>query len=241
MEDSHSKRMSAQLIEARSLSPSVRLLVFRCKNQSFSYQAGQWVNVFLNTHEGQDHRAYSIASAPAYRAAGEFEIAVTRVADGPVSSALHELPVGSEVELDGPWGFFTHDSLPSMPAVFVGTGTGLSPLRAMLQEDLTKSEGAQRVLLFGCRTQHDILWEEELSAWAQRSQRFRLEVTLSKPDAVWPGRTGYVQKHVVDLVRPLLPAHVYICGLSNMVKSVRTLLKEELHLQREFIHTERYD
>jgi NADPH-dependent ferric siderophore reductase len=35
--------------------------------------------------------------------------------------------------------------------------------------------------------------------------------------------------------------HAYICGLQRMVGSVRELLRKEMGLPRERVHTERYD
>ena len=230
-----------EVVEAEMLSPSVRSLTFSVVGSDCVYVAGQWVNLYVPTPEGDAMRAYSIASAPDPARRDRFEIAVTYVAGGPVSTALHALPLGARMEMDGPWGFFTRaDAAPSSPAVFVGTGTGLSPLRAMLQEEVGRP-GSPLVLLFGCRTEADILYRDEIAAWAKQHPRFRYEVTLSRPSPDWPGRTGYVQAHLAELVGPLRPAHVYVCGLSRMVKDVRRILKEDLGLDRKSIHTERYD
>lgn len=202
------------------------------------FVAGQWVNLFL---PGQDKRAYSIASAPGD--GKRLELAVTRVEEGAVSPRLHELPVGSEVELDGPHGFFTRDSeARQRPALFVGTGTGLCPLRSMLAEELAAPGHPPHALLFGCRTAQDILWQSELDAWRDQAQPpLQLHVTLSRPGDGWQGRTGYVQRHVVELARSLGEPDVYICGLTRMVKEVRSLLKNELGYDRKRIFSERFD
>lgn len=234
------ERRTVEVVEAETLSPSVRSLTFCVLGSDCAYTAGQWVNLYVPTPQGPIMRAYSIASAPDRRQRDRFEIAVTYVAGGPVSTALHALAVGARMEMDGPWGFFTREDGRGQPAVFVGTGTGLSPLRAMLQEEVVE-QGPPLVLLFGCRTEADILYRDEIAAWAKQHPRFRYEVTLSRPSADWRGRTGYVQAHLAELVTPLKPAHVYVCGLSRMVKDVRRILKEDLGLDRKSIHTERYD
>jgi CDP-4-dehydro-6-deoxyglucose reductase, E3 len=231
-----------QLIDARPLSPTVRGMTFRIlEGQRLHYVAGQWINLRVPSADGDMvQRAYSIASAPSAND-GEFEIAVTRVENGPVSTWLHEVDVGAQAEIDGPWGFFTRIQAPPEPALFIGTGTGLAPLRAMLQEEVQQQDGPPLILLFGCRTQDDILWREELEKWAASCPRFHLEVTLSRGDPGWAGRRGYVQEHIRDLLVPISPAQVYICGLSKMVKDARRILKEELGYPRQAIHTERYD
>lgn len=232
-------RRVATLIAAERLSPSVRGLRFSTV-QPLAYQAGQWVNLYVKTSAGEEMRAYSIASPPDPARPTEFEIAVTRVEGGLASQALHDMAAGESVIFDGPWGFFTHDDRADA-TVFVGTGTGLSPLRAMLHAELARAGSAPMVLLFGCRSEEDILYRKELEALASNHPRFRYEVTLSRPSSEWRGRSGYVQTHLPELVTPLAPAHVYICGLSKMVKEVRRVLKEDLGLDRKAIHSERYD
>jgi NAD(P)H-flavin reductase len=238
-------RRTLELVHAESLSPTVRLFRFRLQEDApFSYVAGQWVNLFVPVGEREERRSYSIASAPKSdeHGRGLIDIAITKVSGGPVSCALHELRIGATLEMDGPWGFFTRERAPrDEPAVFVGTGTGLSPLRAMLQEEVQRTDGPPLVLLFGCRTEADMLWHDELREWQKLNPRFRFEPTLSRPSDTWQGRRGYVQEHIQALLAPLLPAHVYICGLSDMVHAVRTLLKEEMKLPRQVVHTERYD
>lgn len=212
---------------------------FEVPGAPFSFRAGQWLNLLVETAQGPEKRAYSIASGPAVR---PIELAVTHVPTGAVSPPLQVFPEGTELACDGPYGFFTRDgAAAAAPALFVGTGTGLSPLRSMLTEILADPAHPPVTLLFGVRTQADILWREELEAWAARDPGFRLEVTLSRPDPGWTGRIGYVQTHVVPLARALDGAHVFICGLSPMVTAVRAICKEELGLDRKRIHSERYD
>jgi hypothetical protein len=59
-------------------------------------------------------------------------------------------------------------------------------------------------------------------------------------------RRGYVQAHVRELWDKLAASsgatpHAYVCGLQRMVGSVRDLLRKEMGLAREQVHSERYD
>jgi CDP-4-dehydro-6-deoxyglucose reductase, E3 len=237
-----SSERTVRVVDTRPLSPSVRRVSLQVEERAeapFQFVAGQWLNLYVPTPDGLEKRAYSIASAPAVR---PLELAITHVAEGLVSPLLHALVPGDVLTCDGPHGFFTREpSLQKAPLLLVGTGTGLCPLRSMLGELLHQPEHPPVTLLFGVRTQDDILWRDELTAWAARDPRFRLEVTLSRPDAGWQGRTGYVQAHVAALARALGEPHVFICGLSRMVSEVRALCKSELGYDRKRIHSERYD
>jgi CDP-4-dehydro-6-deoxyglucose reductase, E3 len=79
---------------------------------------------------------------------------------------------------------------------------------------------------------------------AEKQPNLHVEYTLSRGGEAWSGRTGYVQTHVKelwDLLAVSGPPHAYICGLERMVSAVRSLLREELQVPRQQVHSERYD
>lgn len=236
-------RRDATLIESKPLSPSVIGLTFRATDGlPWSFVPGQWVDVHLLVDGAPHKRAYSIASAPGSPKPDCLEFAVTRVDGGAMSNALFALTLGARVEVDGPHGFFVRErAASSRPALFIATGTGLAPLRSMLQVETQQPDGPPLVLLFGCRTRDDILWRDELDAWIGRCSRLRVEVTLSRADHAWTGRRGYVQAHLADVLNGLDHPHVYICGLSRMVQDVRRSLKDSHGFDRTQIQSERYD
>lgn len=233
------------LRRSETLSPTVKGLILSCLDgQPLAYQPGQWINLYVRLNDVAEKRAYSIASAPDREHPEQFEVAVTRVDEGRVSLALHGMPEGESLELDGPFGFFTREGHERERALFVGTGTGVGPLRAMIQSELEASDaqdGPALTLLFGCRSEADILYRAEFEALARTHPRFSFEPTLSRPEAGWSGRRGYVQTHLAEFVAKLERPHVYVCGLSNMVNAARHTLKAELGYDRRHIHTERYD
>ena len=234
-----------RLARARMLSPQVRELELeRVDGAVFDFQAGQWVSLVLPLAEGEARRAYSIASPPDGRAG--FEVAVTKVDGGPGSTFLHQLPVGGTLRSIGPQGFFTRPRNAPHPSLFVGTGTGVTPLRSMIRDALAAGETSPMRLVFGVRYEIDRLYREELEALEAKHPNFRAFYTISRAQPDWTGRTGYVQAHVEALWRELEPAggappHVYICGLERMVGTVRDLMRKQLGVDRKRVHSERYD
>ncbi len=228
------------------LSPTVRELTFaRSDGLVLDFNPGQWVSLDLPLPEGEARRAYSIASAPARSSA--FEIAVTRVATGQGSRYLHELTEGAALRVVGPQGFFTRDPHSPHPALFVGTGTGLTPLRSMIVAALGSGSTVPLVLLAGVRTEADRLYHDEFVDYERRYPHFRVHYTLSQPAEPSAGESrGYVQAHVERLWRDLAPSaaevpHAYVCGLEKMVSAVRDCLRKEMHIERKQVHSERYD
>ncbi len=239
-----------RLVAARALAPAVRELVLeRSDGEPLAFEPGQWVNLVLPLASGDLKRAYSIASAPAPGdAPGRFELAVTRVEGGPGSAYLHEIAVGAVLRAVGPQGFFTRGATLGSPSIFVGTGTGITPLRSMIRAALAAGAREPLWVLFGARHEEDILYGEELRALAHAHPNLRVEVTLSRPSDAWRGRRGYVQAHLGELCAALLAEgrergapHAYVCGLERLVSAVRTALRGELGFERRQVHAERYD
>jgi CDP-4-dehydro-6-deoxyglucose reductase, E3 len=254
-----SEPFESRLVTSRRLAPAVREMVFeRTDERPFRFSPGQWVNLVLPVPDGEVKRAYSIASPPA-EAARRFEIAVTRVSGGPGSQYLHELAEGATLRSIGPQGLFTRKADEGVPSLFIGTGTGVTPLRSMLMAALAAGAREPLWLLFGARHEEDVLYREELEALARSRANVRYVITLSRPGPAWAGPRGYVQAHLPGLLGELRrgtepsaqgagggapivkPPHVYVCGLDRMVSSVRDHLRNDLGLDRKHVHTERYD
>jgi CDP-4-dehydro-6-deoxyglucose reductase, E3 len=228
----------AVLVRARPLSPSVRELTFD-PGPDHQFVPGHWVTFFRDrVGEEPIKRQYSVASAP--RADGTFDLAVTRVEGGPMSTFLHEAEPGARVRMLEAQGMFVLAE-PARPILMVATGTGIAPFRAMLQHLAVRAE-TDVTLLFGHRTTDDLLYDDELRALAARWPRFRFEPTLSRAGDAWNGRRGYVQAHLPEIVSRIgTNLDVYVCGLTKMVKDVRRICREELGVDRKAVHIERYD
>lgn len=242
-----SEPFESRLVASRRLAPAVRELVFeRTDGKPFRFYPGQWVNLVLPLPTGEIKRAYSIASPPA-DGSHRFELAVTRVLGGPGSEYLHDLPEGATLRTIGPQGLFTRKPDEAAPSLFIGTGTGVTPLRSMLAAAIAAGAGEPLWLLFGARHEEDVLYREELEALARTHGNIRYEITLSRPGPDWTGRSGYVQAHLPELLGALrgttgaVTPHAYVCGLDRMVSSVREHLRNELGLDRKHVHAERYD
>jgi ferredoxin-NADP reductase len=228
-------RRTLRVVDAKLVATGVRWMALSpIDGDAYDYLAGQWVKLYF---AGGIDRDYSIANAPG---SDRIEILVTRVEGGPGSTALHEMPIGASIESLGPSGLFVReDAAATLPSLFVGTGSGVAPLRSMIEAMPTSGPCT---LLFGCRTEADVMFEQEWRDRAATDPSFRFEPTLSRASSTWTGRRGYVQTHLRELL-PTLPdtTHVYICGLTKMITEVRRVLKEELGVDRRRVHSERYD
>ena len=151
---------TATVVAIRDETARAKTLRLRLPHPS-DHLAGQHVVVRLTAPDGYTaQRSYSVASAP--DGSDELELTVELLADGEVSSFLHEVvEVGDELELRGPLGgFFVWDG--TTPALLLGGGSGVVPLMAMLR--LARRTGSADLvrMVVSARSPDDLLYAAEL-------------------------------------------------------------------------------
>lgn len=231
---------SARLVRSVWLSERTRHLEFvTADGLPLDFQPGQFVSV-KHLHEGRElTRAYSMANAPR---GATFDLCLNRIDDGVLSNYLCDLPPGSEIRFHGPHGLFLLRR-PLRDTLFIANGTGVAPIRSMLQSIFAGGappDGHQSWLVYGTRHNADIYYQDEFLQLASQFPNFHYVVTLSRPAAGWTGLCGWVQDHVANLARDRRDMDAYICGLKDMVKANRELLKE-LGWEKQSIVYERFD
>jgi ferredoxin-NADP reductase len=236
--------LTARLRESVPLNDLTKHLVFEVEGRAhFPFAPGQFISMQAE-HDGREiTRAYSIASAP--RNGSVFDVCLNRVQDGFFSNLLCDLPEGSRVRFHGPHGYFVLKS-PVRDSIFIGTGTGIAPLRGMLHwlfEDPSRNEGHDFWLVFGVRYRPDLYYHDEFTQLVADHPNFHYVPTLSRPDDSWTGARGYVQEHVKQIAESRKENHAdaYICGLKDMVKANRDLLVKDLGWDRKSVLYERFD
>ncbi len=162
-------------------------------------------------------RSYSIANAPRANKTIELDI---RYFEGGVLSAywFGNAAVGDLLRVELPLGtFFLRDD-PVTTIIFLATGTGIAPVRAMLDEIAANPSmigTAQVSVYWGNRQPEDFYWHPP------SEMRVSFNTVLSRSNACWTGRTGYVQDAVVTDGVDLSKSVVYACGSQAMIDAAR--------------------
>lgn len=224
-----------RLVDSRMLAPTVRHLVFeRVDGQPLAFQPGQFVQVHFHYDDGTaTKRSYSVGTvgdgaSPVQR----IEIAVSYVEGGAATKLLGELAVGGVVDASGPYGrFCLQDSDRHPRYLLLATGTGVTPYRAMLPqiEKLLAAGGREVVLLYGARSEAELLYGEEFEAFAQAHPGFAFHACLSREARAVPrpgDRYGYVQNVLAEFGPHADRDIAYLCGNPNMVDAAFNALKE---------------
>jgi CDP-4-dehydro-6-deoxyglucose reductase len=225
--------MTARLLHFQDLAPAIRHFVFEVPEvASLDFQPGQFASLSAEIGGKQITRAYSLAAPPA---GNRFEICLNRVEEGVFSPYLFARKAGEMVTLKGILGTFVW-RFPAMDSILVATGTGIVPFRAMLRD----FAGRRVTLVYGTRFAENLLWLDEFRELERVNPDFRFLPTLTRPDAAWSGAAGRVQPLFLELLGERRDVQVYVCGLREMVDSVRALAKDR-GLERRQIITEKYD
>ncbi len=224
------------LLGRTALSPSVSCYRFRVPGAAlFGWVPGQYVELYAPASP-DEALPYSIASAPDAERPSEFELAV---GPGTTGDPFTDLPVGSELELAGPFGRLLWSPLGST-ALMIGVGTGVAPLRALTQATLHHTPEQNITLLCGFRSESDVLWRSEFERLQSRVPNFHYAVTLTQPSPGYPGLHGRVQAHVLELAAGLPEPTVFLCGKTAMVQECQRLLEEGADIPPHKIFAEGY-
>jgi len=194
-------------------------------------RAGQHYVVRLTAPDGYTaSRSYSVASAP--DGSNELEITVELLADGEVSTFLHEVvTVDDEIEVRGPiGGWFVWDG--DSPALLVGGGSGVVPLMAMLR--LARRTGKSDLvrLVVSVRAPEDLYYATEIVG---------PETTLVYTRATPPGFSRRPARLTgEDIPQPVAPgARAYVCGSSGFADAASNVLVD-VGIPTDRIRVERF-
>jgi ferredoxin-NADP reductase len=206
---------------------------------SFDFKAGQFVTLDLPIHEKPNKRwrSYSIASWP--DGTNVFELCIVLLEGGAGTTYLfNEIKEGSEITLRGPVGVFTLPDPIEKDLFLICTGTGIAPFRSMANSIKLHKPAFKNVhLIFGCRTQKDLLYFDELMQLQNELPGFFYHPVLSREE--WSGKRGYVHAVYEELCADKQSASFFLCGWKAMIDEAKQRI-QALGYDRKAIHQELY-
>ena len=228
------KKLTGKISKVIKLTPTVKHFEIELP-EKFDFIAGQFVNLSFREGDELYKKPYSIASHP--NDSNKIELCIKLVENGHLTPKLWDKDVGFEVEIMGPLGLFNNSNIKKEKIVFIGTGTGIGPLRSMIFDELKKGSQKHITLVFGVRQNGHHLYDNEFKELEKINPNFKYIPVTSKPDEKWIGRCGYVQNNF-DVIDPL-NSECYICGLPQMVDDAENKLLE-MGLSKEQSKHEKY-
>jgi CDP-4-dehydro-6-deoxyglucose reductase len=204
-----------RVVGAERRTPSIRELWLRPLGAPLRYRPGEYVLV-EDLDLGIPPRSYSIANAP--RADGLISLLVTRVPGGRTSTWIHDrLRVGDEVSVSGPYGTFVDDPTSTAPGLFLAAGSGLAPIRALMEAALSTGARESLTLIVSARTEADVIDRERFVDWMALHRRFGFIRTLTRAEG--PGPHGRIPAVLPSTFEALDDHDVFIAGAPGFVRA----------------------
>ena len=165
----------------------------------FDYQPGQFQ--FLTFHRGggvptgEEHH-WTISSSPT-----EPHVVSSTIKDsGDFTSTIGKTKIGDTATVDAPYGRFSyalHDTPRDL--VFVVGGIGITPPMAMIRHLRDCGDDRRVLLVYGNKTEQDIVFREELDQIAAGdAPRLKVVHVLSQPGDDWDGEAGRIDPELIE-------------------------------------------
>lgn len=226
---SHNERCKSYVLVPDASKGTMRLAYFA---------AGQYLSVSVDIGGKRYTRSYSIASSPSESSEGYYRLTVKAVDNGVVSNyILDTWQEETAVTVSDPIGTFTYEPLRDAEQIIgIAGGSGITPFLSLAKAIADGEEDCSLTLLYGNRTEKDVLFQEELNELACKCDKIRVIHVFSEEQ-----REGYEHGFITaELIRKYAPAEpysVFLCGPEQMIHFVDKEI-EKLNLERKQIRHE---
>jgi CDP-4-dehydro-6-deoxyglucose reductase, E3 len=226
------KKMPVRVASLNKVSPDVMVVHLQLPaGEALQYHAGQYVDFLLR--DGS-RRSYSMANAPSHMPleGNSIELHLRHMPGGKFTDHVFATMKEKEIQrIEGPQGgFFLRDS--EKPIIFLASGTGFAPIKAIIQHMQHKGIGREATLYWGGRRPQDLYQHEWIMAQLTTMPGLRYVPVISDalPEDEWTGRGGFVHQAVVDDFPDLSGHQVYACGAPVVVESAQRDFVVRCHL-----------
>jgi CDP-4-dehydro-6-deoxyglucose reductase len=185
--------------------------------ERLQFLAGQYIEFLLR--DGR-RRAFSIANPP--HRDEYLELHIRHVPGGSFTGHVFEqMKDRALLRIEGPFGSFYWREASRRPVLLVGGGTGLAPLKGMLEHAFHVGFEQPIHLFWGVRAARDLYLNEQPREWQRQHRSFRYTPVLSEPapEDRWQGVTGLVTDTVMDQYPDLSAFDIYMSGPPAMIEA----------------------
>jgi len=199
----------------------------------YVFTSGQWFTITIPSDKGPLDHHFSHADSPTE---SHVEL-TTRLTGSDFKNALDALPLGGEVQIEGPYGRFVFDYQAPRIAFLTG-GIGITPVRSMLRYLVDTNgegrvDGQELVMFYGSMTEDGIVYGEELDEFEARIPRFRVVHVITNPTENWKGHSGFIVPETVQAELTDSTEWVYyVVGPPPMITAMKSVM-ERLGVPRE--------
>jgi predicted ferric reductase len=192
-------------------------------------RAGQFfIWRFLGYGRWWQANPFSLSAAPDGRS-----LRLTAKAVGSTSAGLRDIPVGTRVFAEGPYGAFTSLHRSKNATLLIAGGVGITPVRSLLEE-LTGSV----IVLYRVHTAADAVLLDELRALANM-RGAQVHVLTGRTGAGSPPNNPFDPRNLLTMVPDVADRDIFVCGPPAMTSAVLRSLRA-LKVPNAQVHAERF-
>ena len=220
------KTLPCRVQKMEKVSDDVMVLYLKLPaNEFLQFLAGQYIDIL---QKDAKPRSFSLANAPHDN---EFlQLHIRNIPGGAFTHhVFNEMKERDILRIKGPLGTFFLREDSNKPIIFIASGTGFAPVKAIIEHALHLGIKRPMHLYWGARKQTDLYMLKEVAKWEKLGIKFTPVVS----DEAWSGRTGFVHQAVVDDYADLSGHHVYACGAPVVVEAAHRDLTEKSRLPNE--------
>jgi len=207
---------------------------------NIDFKPGQFFVVTIKIKGKEAAKHFSFSISPTEKGYVEF---TKRITGSEFSWALNQLKKGDWARLKMPFGFFTFEGEHEKIALLSG-GIGITCIRSICKFATDKKLPTDIVLLYSNKAENDIVFREDFARMQAENKNLKVIYTLTSSDAdksTWSGRIGRIDsKTVKEEIPDFKDRFFYICGPPKMVEALKSVLSDELKLEKEKIKFEHF-
>ncbi|MFC4274759.1 CDP-6-deoxy-delta-3,4-glucoseen reductase [Achromobacter aloeverae] len=237
------RKLPSRVTSIQRLGEDVAVLKLQLPaSEEFRFYAGQYIELILK--EGR-RRSYSMATPP--HAGSPLELHIRHMPGGYFTD--HVFGAGATqmkereiLRIEGPFGSFFLREDSDKPIIFLASGTGFAPIKAMVEHMRHKQIDRPVRLYWGGRRPRDLYMNDVAAGWAAGLPGFQFIPVISDalPEDGWTGRTGFVHEAVMQDLPDLSGHQVYACGAPPMVDAARRQFSAQCGLPAEEFYADAF-
>jgi len=203
------------------------------------FKAGSYINVRTTLAGSVARRTYSLSSSPKEALEGKYRITVKLKEGGFLSAWLHnEAKVGDKLTATEPGGHVTHSGIRDCKKVVaLAGGSGITPFMSMAKAIDEGTEDFEMTLLYGARTEADLVFRSDFDAIAARCPKVKVVYVLSEEQKEG-FEAGFITAELIKKYAGAEQFSIYAVGPGAMCDFLDRELPK-LGLAQKFIRMER--
>mgnify|MGYP002700121616 CR=1 FL=1 len=232
----HPKRLALTVTEIVENTPSTKTLRVRSVDGNVlpPFQAGQYINLFVNIDGTETARPYAISSSP--KDLSYYDLTIKRATPGYVTHyLLDRVQVDDKMTSTGPMGTFYHNPIfHGEKLVFLAGGSGIAPAMTMIRDIADQEKPYHFQLIYLSSYETDVIFDQELEALDKECDFLSIHRIISRPSESYQGLSGRLSVETLsDLLGEtssnsdkLNEKMYYICGPTPFNEACSQQLQE---------------